>query len=493
MDSTDSKSDTMSVKSTAAFVAECVFFYKFAENRIDSMKRNLILAVLCPLLTGCWATRIVTVTPDSYHPASYTTTVTVPKTRTTTTATRVIAASEDICLSLDLQAVGAAFAQSSNVQEFENLLNDSSYMLSNLDLNGDGYVDYLRVLETVDGHNHVFLIQAVLGENVYQDVASVIAELPSVSTAYVQVVGAPYIYGPGYIIRPVFLTTPRIYSYLMRPAYVAWHSPWYWGHYPACYHHPVPLYLTHYQAYVRTYMNNHRYCREVHYDNSCHYANYNIININIQRNDYGQQHPERSFETRTAAAVNSRTATAVNSSTAPAVKSRVPVNARDIIQQNKETTTTTTTTTAKPNRNPAAARKVNTAQPATTQPTTMRSTAPKAVATQPATTQPAAQKVVTPATRQNASVQKETPVKSTAPAKSTTTVRSRVNTSGTSSTKISTTTPSSNKVTTVKRTSPAAAKVAPAKTVTTSKAAPAKAPAAVKSVPARAASSTRSR
>lgn len=37
------------------------------------------------------------------------------------------------------------------MEEFEYLLNDASYMLSNLDLNGDGYVDYLRVMETIKG------------------------------------------------------------------------------------------------------------------------------------------------------------------------------------------------------------------------------------------------------------------------------------------------------------------------------------------------------
>lgn len=36
-------------------------------------------------------------------------------------------------------------------------------MISNLDLNQDGYVDYLRVVETVEGNTHVFVIEAVLG------------------------------------------------------------------------------------------------------------------------------------------------------------------------------------------------------------------------------------------------------------------------------------------------------------------------------------------
>lgn len=109
------------------------------------MRRCLILLAVLPMLAGCYATRIVTVSPYSSNSGSYYTTVRTPGTRTVSSSTRVVAMDKDISLYLDLQAVGAAFAQSSTVEEFEYLLNDASYMLSNLDLNGDGYVDYNRV------------------------------------------------------------------------------------------------------------------------------------------------------------------------------------------------------------------------------------------------------------------------------------------------------------------------------------------------------------
>ena len=46
---------------------------------------------------------------------------------------------------LDLQAVATAFSQSRNLRDFEQMLNDNRYRLSNLDLNNDGFIDYLRV------------------------------------------------------------------------------------------------------------------------------------------------------------------------------------------------------------------------------------------------------------------------------------------------------------------------------------------------------------
>ena len=302
------------------------------------MKRILFFLAFVPLLAGCGMTRIVTVSPDYGNRLAYTTTVTVPQTRTATTTTRVYAADNDISLYLDLQAVAAAFAQSSTIEEFENLLNDSSFMLSNLDLNNDGYVDYLRVLETVEGNAHVFVIQAVLSNNIYQDVATVVAEVSSVSHACVQVIGSSFIYGPNYIIQPVYVVTPPIFAYLFRPAYRPWRSPWYWGHFPPHYRRPAPVYLGHYQAYINTYMHNHVYCREVHYASACHYPDYVRVSRDIQRNDYGQQHPERSFTVRVANAPVSGTA-------ADGSRTSMIVNARDIREMQNSSSVRTTSST----------------------------------------------------------------------------------------------------------------------------------------------------
>lgn len=295
--------------------------------------RVSILAAVALLLTGCFPASIVTVSPYNDYQRSYTTTVTVPRTRTVTTTTRVTPAIEDLSLYLDLQAVGSAFAQSRNIEEFESLLNNSSYIISNLDLNGDGYVDYLRVVEAVEGHNHVFIIQAVLAENVFQDIATIVVEAPASQQWHVQIIGAPFIYGPNYILDPFFVVRPPIFNHFYNFAYDyrIWHSPWYWGHFPPYYKHPAPLLLGHYQAYVRTFMSNHRYCQRFDYPKERRYKELDRVAHDYMRNDYGQQHPERSFTKRTAeipAAANG---------------SRV-TNARDI--QSRASAGTTTTTSA---------------------------------------------------------------------------------------------------------------------------------------------------
>lgn len=264
--------------------------------------RVSILAAVALLLTGCFPASIVTVSPYNDYQRSYTTTVTVPRTRTVTTTTRVTPAIEDLSLYLDLQAVGSAFAQSRNIEEFESLLNNSSYIISNLDLNGDGYVDYLRVVEAVEGHNHVFIIQAVLAENVFQDIATIVVEAPASQQWHVQIIGAPFIYGPNYILDPFFVVRPPIFNHFYNFAYDyrIWHSPWYWGHFPPYYKHPAPLLLGHYQAYVRTFMSNHRYCQRFDYPKERRYKELDRVAHDYMRNDYGQQHPERSFTKRTA-------------------------------------------------------------------------------------------------------------------------------------------------------------------------------------------------
>ncbi len=299
------------------------------------MKKVLSLLVFIPFVcAGCGITSIVTETPYSGNRSSYRTTV--RSNRTNSVTTNVYAANDDISLYLDLQGVAAAFSQASTVKEFESLLNDSSYMLSDLDLNGDGYVDYLRVLETLDGSTHVFLIQAVLGEDIYQDVATLVAEVPATSTTYhVQIVGAPFLYGPDYIIEPVYYTRPAIFVSFGAGAYVAWTSPWRWNYYPTYYTRPAPVHIGHYQAYIGTYMRNHKYCHEVTYVNVYHYTNYNIVCRNNQRNDYIVKHPERSFNNR----VSSIRGIMNTGSNQQPVNIRNAKDIRDMHDANKKTTT----------------------------------------------------------------------------------------------------------------------------------------------------------
>ena len=387
------------------------------------MRRCLILAAIASLmLTGCYATRIVTVSPDSRYVGSYSTTVTVPRTPATTTTTHVTAVSEDISLCLDLQAVGAAFAQSATVEEFENLLNNSSYMLSNLDLNRDGYVDYLRVMETVQGNAHVFVIQAVLADNVYQDVATLVAEVSAVYTnACVQIIGAPYVYGPKYIIQPVYVAVPAIYPYLVRPRYVPWHSPWHWGYFPPHYRCPAPVYVSHYHAYVNTYMRNHRYCHEFRYAPTCHYPDFERVCQPVCRNDYGARYPERSFIER-----NANTPARSVSGQNP----RTVTNARDLREAVDAESVTRTATSSSTTGGGSRGASAGTSRSATGTTSTSGSRGTGTATTSGGSRSSAGSSV----SRSSKSVSSTDTGQ--------TTVRSNVNSSGTARTRINTTTPS---------------------------------------------------
>ena len=87
--------------------------------------------------------------------------------------TTVTAKNSDISDNLDLRAVATVFGDASNLEDFERRLNDPKTQISNLDLNNDNYVDYLRVIETVEGNVHLVVVQAVLEKDVFQDVATI--------------------------------------------------------------------------------------------------------------------------------------------------------------------------------------------------------------------------------------------------------------------------------------------------------------------------------
>ena len=62
----------------------------------------------------------------------------------------VTANSADISEGLDLKIVAKLFAQAKDLEEFESLLNNPDSAFCNLDLNGDGEIDYIRVVEVGD-------------------------------------------------------------------------------------------------------------------------------------------------------------------------------------------------------------------------------------------------------------------------------------------------------------------------------------------------------
>ena len=156
---------------------------------------------------------------------------------------------------LNLQAVGSLFGRCENLEDFENQLNNPDLGISNLDLNGDGQVDYLRVVETVKGDIHLITLQTVIGKNQFQDVATIRLEKDNEEGVTVQIIGDAGIYGDNYIIEPTY-ATPLVFPLLFwANHYRPWRSPFRWGHYPNHYRPWSPYPIALYQSNVQIQIN----------------------------------------------------------------------------------------------------------------------------------------------------------------------------------------------------------------------------------------------
>ena len=211
----------------------------------------------------------------------------------------VTATSSDISENLDLKTVATLFGQAKDLEQFEQMLNNPDSAFSNLDLNGDGEVDYLRVIETADNDRHLVVVQAVLAKDIYQDVASIFVNKDEeTQSVTVQVIGDEYIYGVNYIIEPVYIHRPLIYDWFWGTSWVCWHSPYYWGYYP---HWWRPYYCVDPFVYW-----DHCYWHHYHYP-ICSYRtghhlhhHFRPMHHKVGRQDFAMRHPERSFATRNA-------------------------------------------------------------------------------------------------------------------------------------------------------------------------------------------------
>lgn len=211
----------------------------------------------------------------------------------------VTATSSDISENLDLKIVATLFGQAKDLEQFEMMLNNPDSAFSNLDLNGDGEVDYLRVIETADEERHLVVVQAVLAKDIYQDVASIFVDKDeSTQSVVVQVIGDEYIYGEDYIIEPVYIYRPLIYDWFWGPSWVCWHSPYYWGYWPGWWR---PYFCIDMLAYW-----NHCHWHHYHYP-ICSYRTgihhrpyYRSMHQMLKRNDFATRYPDRSFVKRNA-------------------------------------------------------------------------------------------------------------------------------------------------------------------------------------------------
>ena len=196
----------------------------------------------------------------------------------------------------DLQGALQMFRDASSPEDFEKAINTEGNHVNNLDLNGDGDIDYVRVISKKDNDVHVFILQVPVSEKENQDIAVIELEKTGDTTAVLQIIGDEDIYGEQVIVEPdgggddaafnnysnnnnlsgpnagFDIAIPRVVinvwfwpgvRFVYAPVYRPWISPWLWHHYPGWWRpwrpftwhvwHPFRLHYHHPFAVVHTH------------------------------------------------------------------------------------------------------------------------------------------------------------------------------------------------------------------------------------------------
>ncbi len=164
----------------------------------------------------------------------------------------------------DLQGALQLFQNAASPEDFEQAINKEGNHVNNLDLDGDGDIDYVKVISKTDKDVHVFILQVAVSEKETQDIAVIELEKTGNETAMIQIIGDEDIYGEQIIVEPdggendgafnnynncncsgpnaefgyeasgivvnVWLW-PSV-RFVYAPGYRPWVSPWRWHHYP---------------------------------------------------------------------------------------------------------------------------------------------------------------------------------------------------------------------------------------------------------------------
>lgn len=155
-----------------------------------------------------------------------------------------------------LEGALAAFKNAQSLEDFEKAINEENNNVNNLDLNGDGNIDYINVSAIQEKDIHVIVLSTYLNNNEKQDIATIGIEKTGNEEAQLQIEGDSDLYAENTIVEPFeieekgnktrgpnpFDTTinrvivnvwfwPSV-RFLYAPSYVVWVSPFRWGHYP---------------------------------------------------------------------------------------------------------------------------------------------------------------------------------------------------------------------------------------------------------------------
>ena len=188
-----------------------------------------------------------------------------------------------------LQGALEMFQRSTSIEEFEKLINTENNHVNNLDLDGDGDIDYIHVIDKTDKDAHAFILQVSISEKESQDIAVIELEKTGNESAVIQIIGDEDIYGEEIIVEPeedtkdekagngsgpnyddAFMDDIPIVknvwgwtsvSFVYGPFYKPWISPWRWRYHPAWWKpwHPLRWHVWHpfHRGYHRSFVVVH--------------------------------------------------------------------------------------------------------------------------------------------------------------------------------------------------------------------------------------------
>ncbi len=153
-----------------------------------------------------------------------------------------------------LEAALDLFKNATSMEAFEKALNSEDKLVNNLDLNEDGDIDYIRVIDNKDGDLHAIVLQVPVSETESQDIAVIEIEKTGTSSAILQIVGDEALYGETKYVEPFDVegnqdgggpsgdfTFKRVVlnvwiwpsvRFVYGPRYRVWVSPFSWRVYP---------------------------------------------------------------------------------------------------------------------------------------------------------------------------------------------------------------------------------------------------------------------
>ncbi|MDZ4809086.1 MAG: hypothetical protein SGI96_12590 [Bacteroidota bacterium] len=166
----------------------------------------------------------------------------------------------------DLQGALQMFQNSASPEDFEKAINTEGNHVNNIDLDGDGNIDYVRVFCKMEKEVHVFVLQVAVSATENQDIAVIELEKTGNETAVIQIIGDEEIYGEQVIVEPdgggndgsfyndnnnSNLSGPKVnfndnvpgivvnvwlwpsVRFVYTPFYKPWDSPWRLNYYPS--------------------------------------------------------------------------------------------------------------------------------------------------------------------------------------------------------------------------------------------------------------------